>query len=708
MMKKETSPIPIICNSRGWVLVYVLVFCIVIQAIALLSAGIITHNIRSGSVFSSLLSRRHASPDARPALKTTLYGAPEGWDHACFLTEVTERSWESQSSFTWRARLGEQPYQTVEDRSLASWRPYLILLVDDSKGMLASSGYAYDKDRIYLERTSGDITPSRERDDITNILATSEGTFFRGSYGNISRQAVDTYHFGGVMQCWTRAISGLIDLVEDMDLCPIAIATVSKGIIQPFTTDRKALITALEALRPQAEDARLAQACLDLTARFPDKCGTSRHIVIATAGVALKDGNIPSGIQDFDHDHNSLDKAVDEGSHCLDDVAAYAASKDIHVHTVGPDTSFLRSVASKGNGAFMPTKAAFKPPASFICQAPFAYGAVHRFPVNADLAFNPTWLVMDGASCLRLMANTPLHLASSERFMPRGVSPALHAAGQVLFCTTSRDDLLSLDIATGSCLWVVHGPGGRVSVQDGTIVAGPNLDGDIMGLGGVPAIRWVLKGDLFALAPGVAYIARGSSISACSLSDGAVVGGIELGSPVRRLGYDPTQGCVVASSGTDLIYILSKDLKIQSLLNPDLPAPLDIIRTFHLRRELCVVATAQNSVACLKDGKILWKISLGSGTCTSALAMDGKLYLATWSPGECGGMDSGSSTLQVLDLKTGEKVSDRPLFSSLSFGPLVDLDAGVISYASPGMEQVQVDISGLTGMKPCPLGTRLK
>jgi hypothetical protein len=708
MVKKKTSPSPIICTSRGWVLIYVLVFCIIIQGIALVAAGFIAQNLRSGSVFLSLLTGRHAPADAKPALKTALYAAPEGWDHACFLTEVTERVWENQSKFFWRARVGSQPSQAVPELSLSGWRPYIILLVDDSKGMLASSGYAYDEGRTYLERTAGEIVPSRDRDDFTNILTTTEGAYFHGGFGNISKQAVDMYHFGGVTQCWTQAISLLTDLVEDMDMCPMAVATVSKGIVQPFTYDRKALITALGGLRPLNEEAKLSEACLGMTGLFPDACATSRHIIVATTGIAVNDGNIPSPIRDFDNDKNPLDAAVGERSHCLDDVASYARSKGILVHAIGPDSSFLRGVAAKGGGVYLPSKAVFEPPGAFICQMPSLSGTIKRLPVNIDLAFNPGWLTVENASYLRLMANTPPHLASGKSFLPRGVSPALHTSGGKLLCLTSRGDLLSIDMATGACSWMLRGAGGNVRMQGSFIMAGPNIDGDIIALSDGPAVGWAAKGDLFALGRETAYLARGPSISSCKVESGELLTGVELGSPARILEYDPCLDCVVASSGTDLIYILSRDLKILHLLNPDLPSPLDMIRTFTLRKELHVVAVAKNHLTCMTPSKILWKASLESGTCTGAVVMDSKLYLTAFSPGECGGIDSGSSSVIVLDAESGERISHTPLFNAYAFGPLVDLDEGKLEYSSWTMEARSFDIKDLTGIKPSPLGTRLK
>lgn len=708
MENKKISPIPIVSSSRGWALVYVLVFCVVIQGIALLAAGFITHDIRSGSVFQSILAGRHAPPDTRPAVEVTRYGAPEGWDNACFLTEVTGRRWENESAFTWRVKLGSQPAQAQSERSLSSWKPFVILLVDDSAGMLASSGQSYENGAVFFERSGREVAPCADRDDFASVLVETDGTYFRGSFGNSSRQAADLYGFGGVSQCWTQALSRLTSLVEDLDLCPMAVATVSRGVILPFTSDRKALLSALAGIRPRAEEAGLAEACLSMAGQFPAACGTARHIVIATSGVAVKDGDIPSFIKDFDHDGNPLDTAVEERSHCLDDVAAYAASQGVTVHAVGPDTPFLRDVAAKGKGAFMPTKGAFSPPGPFICQPPRLSGNLRRYPVNTELAFNPPWLDMDSSIYLRLMANPPLHLGPSGAFTPRGAAASLHVSGGSLFCTTSRDDLLSIDMGTGDCSWVVHGPGGKVEARDGIIVSGPNIEGDILALSNAPALRWSDKGDLFALAPGTAYVSRGSLLSSRNIQSGAQEAALDLGNAVRLLQYDPSVNCVVAASTTDLIYILSRGLQIEALLNPDLDAPLDMIRTFRLRKALHVVAAAGNEITCMTPGKTLWKASLEGGRCTSALVMDMKLYVTTWSPGECGGIDSGTSLLQVFDVRSGERVSSTALFNALSFGPLIDLDAGVLEYSSPNMDSFTVDIRGLAGMRPLPLGTRLK
>ncbi|MRR14743.1 hypothetical protein EG833_04810, partial [archaeon] len=226
---------------------YALIFCVIIQGIALTTGILITHDIKSGNTFKILLSKRHAGAEtlSRPLSKTTVLNAPEGWDNACFQTEVTEKKWGNEVRYSWRVKLREQPFQVYPDQMLSSWRPHVILLVDDSLGMLNASGYSYDDSRVYLRRSEGEILPEKDRDDLAGDMSSAEGTVFRGLYGNTAHPAQDSYHFGGSMQCWSLAHEYLSGLIDDLDMCPMAIATVSKGVVQSFTTDRKTLLTVL-------------------------------------------------------------------------------------------------------------------------------------------------------------------------------------------------------------------------------------------------------------------------------------------------------------------------------------------------------------------------------------------------------------------------------------------------------------------------------
>ncbi len=697
-------------DKQGWALIYTLIFCIVIQGIALITTSIITHNVKAGTTFKNLLSQRHAGATAqeKPLVKYTVLDAPEGWDHACFSTEIIEKQWANESRYSWRIKLAGQPYRVEKDLQLSSWRPYIIILLDDSEGMLSSCGQAYGPQDLYLKRTGGEIVPSAERDDVLNSLTTPDGTYFRGSYGNAWFQAFNMFHFGGAMQGWTQSISHITGLIDDMDLSPIAVATVSKGIVQPFTSDRNTLIEAVLGIHPQGHEARLSEACYDLINSFPSTCGTSKHIIIATTGVAADDGNIPGWLQDFDHDGNPQDTALESGSHCLDDVAAYAFSKGIRVHTIGPDTEFLKKTATQGGGSYLPSKSTFTLPGGFVCQIPSLYGTAKRFLTNTHLAFRPLWLTTDTMSCLRPMANEPTHLGPCTPSGIKGAATSLYMEGQRLLCSTSRGDLLSIDMATGACSWMVKEVGSRIGVKNGIIVTGPNLAGNITAMNSTPEIRWVEPGELFTLSQGNAYIAEGKTVSSFTLEGGIPLSQFTLDSPACTLEYDSYFGIVIAGSQSGMIYILDQDLKFRHLLTPGMPGDFTSIRSFHQKKDLRIIALTPSRAACMNLSGILWSRSLEEGVCTNALVMDSKLYVTTWTPDACRGMDSGSSSVLILDALNGEKVSQEPLFGAKAFGSLVDLISGTLEHSSWSMDTRQLDITDLAGMKPVSLGSKIR
>lgn len=699
------------CNNQGWALIYTLIFCIIIQGIALITTSLIMHNVKSGNTFKNLLSGRHAAAGTqeKPLVRNFVLDAPQGWDHACFSTEVIEKQWANESMYSWRIKLREQPYTTEKDQLLSSWRPYIILLIDDSEGMLTSCGHSYATEDVYLKRTGGEILPAGERDDVLNTLTTSEGTYFRGGYGNAWFQAFNMYHFGGAMQCWTHAMSHLTGLIDDMDFAPIAVATVSRGIIKPFTNNRKEITEALLSIHAHGHEARLSEACYNLINSFPPECGTSKHIIIATTGIALHDGNIPGWLQDFDHDNNPQDTATGEtGSHCIDDVAAYASSKGIRVHTIGPDTDLLKKTASQGGGEYLPSKNSFALPGGFTCQMPLLYGTAKRFLTNNDLAFKPLWLTTDSMSCLKPMINDPTHLGILPLSRAKGSATSLYMDGQRLLCTTSRGDLHSIDLATGACSWMVREVGNRIGIKNGIIVTGPNIHGNITAMNNKPEVRWVKPGELFALSQGNTYITEGNTITSYTLEGGISQSQFTLESRVCVLEYDPCFGVVIAGSQNGLIYILDQDLQFQHLITPDLSGTLVSIRSFHHRKELRLIAVTQSHAACANLSGILWNTALDGGTCTNALVMDSKLYVTTWTPDACLGMDSGSSSLLVIDAQTGEKVSQEPLFEAKAFGPLIDLASGTLEHTSWQMDSHGNDITKLIGMKPCGLGSKIR
>ncbi len=712
MGKRKACLTPTVSSDRGWILMYALVFCVVIQGIAMITVSLIAQNMKSGVSFQRLLSQRHipAGSEEQPSFRTYALDPPEGWDHGCFLTEVTERIWGRLHTYSWRVRVREQPSTPAQGEApvLSGWMPHIILLIDDSQDMLASCGRSYEEDRLYLEKPGNEIIAVDQRDDVETSISTSEGTCFRGGWGNAWHQADDIYALGGAMQCWTHVILSLKRLIDDLDMCPIAVATVSGGIVLPFTTDRAALFSSLEELRPSYPESRLSEALLNALDAFPDQCGTSKHIILATNGIAVHDGNIPSWLQDYDGDGNPLDRAVDEaGSHCLDDVASYASTRQIHVHVVGPDTPFLQSTAANGGGDFMPDADSFDPPVSLVSLPRCLYGSQKHFLTNTELVFGPAWLDLENTSYMIRMANTPPHLAPAPDIRITGCARSVFTDDGTLLCSTSRDHLLSIDLATGACNWIAQGFGGKVVEQDGTIIIGPDIRGDIAALDSGQGIRWLYPGELFAVSRGNVYIARGPLISSLTLEEGVFTSGYTADSELCAITYDPCQGAVLAASKTGLISILDQDLVLEDLFIADLPGTIAHLRPFRWKRQFHVIAVTESHAACMNSEKALWSVALEAGTCISAVVMDLKLYLSVWESGACKGIDTGSSALVVLDALTGETVSRTPLFEAKAFGPLIDPDAGVLEYASWDMSIHETDITDLPGILPVGLGERM-
>ncbi len=710
MSTEKASHTPIICSDRGWVLMYALVFCVAVQGIALITCSLVAHNMKSSTAFTKMLSRRHipAGIEEEPVFRHIKLHAPEGWDHSCFCTDLTEKAWGDQCRYSWRIRLRGQPDAPKQTPMLSGWRPHVILLVDDGQDMLTACGCPYRDDSLYLVKPDGEIVPAQDRDDVASSLSTPSGTFFRGDYGNLWHQADDTYFLGGTMPCWTFVIESLKEFIDSMDLCPMAVATVSGGIVQSFTTDRALLFSTLEGLRPQAADSALSESLLGLLTAFPDGCSTTNHVIVATDGIAVGDGDIPSWLQDYDHDGDPDDRAIaGEGSHCLDDVAAYARSQGVSIHVMGPDTPFLTGTADKGGGILMPEAGAFDPPASLVTLPHCVYGDARRPLTNIDMHLSPPWVDWEDTRYYKCMVNDLPHLSDVSTLEIKGTALSAFVENGTLLCTTSRENLMSIDTATGACPWMAEGVGGKVIGRGGLIIAGPDIRGDIVVLGDGPQIRWLCPGDLFTASEGSLYSADGAVITAHTLVDGFFEAAYTADSAVCALEYDPCRGVVLAASQTGRITLLGQDLAWLDLLFPNLQGEIRGIRSFHSRHELHVIALAERRAACLRAGDVLWSRSLEAGTITNAVVMDSKLYLSAWEPGECGGIDTGESSLVVLDALTGDTISRAALFGSKAYGPVIDPDAGIIEHISWDMSIHRTDISDLPGLSPCDLGTRI-
>jgi len=374
---------------------------------------------------------------------------------------------------------------------------------------------------------------------------------------------------------------------------------------------------------------------------------------------------------------------------------------------IGPDTTFLRGTAARGGGVFMPTKNAFTPPGVFACQMPVFSSSDLMFPTNTSLSFSPAWLSLAGTSYSSVMANSPIHGADTLPFPARGAATSLFSAGPMLLYATSRDDLLKIHPATGSCVKMLRGAGGRVAALNSKILAGPSMEGEVMIMDESLRILWSAPGDSFTASKGSAYLAEGSFIHSYSLSSGRFQTQISLGAPVTAMVFDPCAGVVIAGTDSGNISIFDQDLQSLGSFAAGIPGTLNMIRSFTLKNTLYIFAATESHVLCSAWTRLQWTTGLDGRSCTGAVVMDSHLFLTTWSPGPCGGIDTGSSTLLVLKALDGSRVSETTLFRARAFGPVIDLESGVMVHGSWGRESVRTDISSLAGVRPLRLGTRV-
>ncbi len=709
-MSKNKCHTLLSCNNSGWVLVYALVFVLVIQAASLFALTIIKHNVKSGNIFHTILKKTHAPEmKARPPqmIRRTL-DAPDGWDHAAFATELVEKTWGSERTFSWRAALRQQPVTIASDPLLSLTKPYLIILLDDSQTMGCSCGKTYDDKQVYLEYPAGEIVPVPYRDDVQTSMYTQGGTYFRGDYGNIYHTATDTHHFGGTLSSWTYVLSYIKGLLEDLAMCEVAIASTSHGIIQPFTRDIRVLYSALESLHPHAATSPLSESLAGLLDDFPDECITGRDIIVATSGISIDDGSLPAWLADFDNDNNPQDCYIEgSGSHCLDDVAAYASSLNIRVHTAGPDTAYLRNVAQKGGGVYMPAKRSMESIPDFVCQMKTATQNVTRFLVNTEGTFDPDWLIDTSPTFYQAGPYDPLHLTLPPSLFVRGIATSQFTSGQTLLCATSRDYLLAIDMAAGNLRWVMQGLGGKITRRGETIVAGPNLHGYIHAVGNAPEIIWRQKGDLFESSMGSTYIARDNTITSLALETGFYLTEASTASDISCLRYDPCSGLLLAGTTAGMIYIFTADLDLVDILVSNAHGSICDMRTFDWRKTLHVLAFTPERAICTTQAELLWSKELDNGTYTNAVVMDKQAYISTWSRDDgCEGTDTGRSYLMIIDALSGKKLSEKILFPGLAFGPLIDLAGKRIEYNSWDMRVHAEDISGLDGISYSSLGSQ--
>lgn len=698
-------------DDPGWVLVTILILMLVIQATALATVSTVRYGLMSAGAFQAILAQTDAAFNDAGTVTRTVLGAPEGWDHAAFLTEVRETTSGSDiqiHSLAWRALLREQSFDFLPEVRLASIRPHLLVVVDDSESFGWASGHPYAEEGVYLKRPSGEVVVADYDLAGADFLERPEGIYFSGRYGNSAMGAPFAEYYGGAMPSSTYYYPLLRQLIAGVELGEIAVATTARGIIQDFTHDRPSLDAACDSLCLGNGPSRLAESLYATLEAFPPECATARHVLLVSDGEALDDGNLPGAVQDFDHDGHPLDTYVEGiGSHCLDDVGAYAAAQGIYVHTMGPDRPYVRQVAAKGAGEYMPGPDDLIDSQAFATLMPLGVPAERLFLTSTHARFSPAWLTPEGAAYYRV-DNGP-HLTPVAPFAIPGV--AVHAAldGETLYCTTSRDCLLSIDLITRHLNWAVQGLAGRLCVRSKVVMAGPDRYGRIVALAPGPAIAWTIPGACMDASQAMLYVGRGHEILGVDIRNGMVMHTYASTEVISALAFDPTRGVLMAGTDQGVLLGLSQDLVRFALLITGTEERIEGLRAFHHRKQPYVVALTAHHLIAAADGAVVWNAAMENGRPLQALVMDRRIYVTAWREDEegCGGIDTGRSLLIVLDALSGAVVSRRDLFTGRAFGPWIDLPNGRLVFSNSAMAVQEEDITTLNGVKSCPLGTHI-
>ncbi|MCE5274847.1 MAG: hypothetical protein LLG43_06905, partial [Deltaproteobacteria bacterium] len=421
------------------------------------------------------------------------------------------------------------------------------------------------------------------------------------------------------------------------------------------------------------------------------------------------DGNLPGWLQDFDCDGNTRDTSIREaGSHCLDDVAAYARSLGIRVHVMGPDVPFLQGVAAKGAGLYMPARDAFVPGLSFVCQPMVTFAARELMSLHRTARFDPPWLQTDTCTPVRTGVLDPLALVAYPTLPVTGLAQHMATCGSSMFLSTTQDQILKIALPTGELSWLIAGIGGAVLARGDRVIAGPDSRGMITCISQQPSIIWTRKADLAAASGSTAYITMGSSIAAHRLDTGAFITEFDTGHTITTLQYDAYTGVLLAGTQDGLICFLSQGLEQQGIVVTGISDPIREIRPFTWRKKLHLLVVSRSSIACCTDQGPVWSVSLDEGVPVGCTVMDAKAYVNAWQEGApCTGIDTGTSVLISLDALTGERSGVKTLCAGKAFGPTIDLSGKRMVFISWSSQALEEDISGMTGITWRPAGRRI-
>jgi len=711
MTPSRKCTFPADSGEKGFILALALMVLVVTLAITLGAASLALFHLKSGGAFIAVLKGTFLNVDGAdgPARKVTILGAPEGWDLIHYSTELTETRTENVCMYSIRAVPRQPCMPLVRMDTAPSSRPGVVVVVDESTFMRESSGLDYEEHALYLKKASGAATRISACSEISGALAAPEGTYFRGDFGNSYERAPSGHSHTGAMSCWTLALSALTRLLDEVDQCRVALTSVSGGCTVPFSAGMGAVLGALDALSPDSASAPLAEALYRASGMFSDGCLSPRHILLVTAGVSASDGNLPSWLRDYDKDGDPRDVPVEgEGSHCLDDVAAYAKDHGISVHVIGPDTPFLREVASRGGGSFMPRAARIAPEGTTATVPPVTYQGQGITLTNTNSRLNPTWLASDTGLHARGSVEDPSGQVTCADITVTGSALSCACAGQNLWCTTSRGRLVLLDLARHELSWLFQGVSGEVHLGGGLVLAGPDADTMVSAVRPGRGAAWRRSASCFDSNESLAFIALGTSITACTIGEGTPVSHTDTGRRVTVIRCETVSGRVMAGTSDGLVLVYDQGLETPTALSTDTGEEILDIRPFTLRRKDCALVVSRDGVHLFSGVERTWSAPHAPGLVLAATVVDSKAYVLTWQPDEpCLGADSGESLLTVMDVRTGGVLERRVLCRGEAFGPCLDPVSGVLRFVSFDALTTEYDISSLPFVRPTIAGRKI-
>jgi outer membrane protein assembly factor BamB len=709
MKQPKKSAITIISENDGWVLVYTLVFLLLIFSISISAYTVTRFRMVSGRGFEHILKNTEVDNNDCTISHSKLPVA-EKWDHMIFQTDLIEKKCLSgKNELYWRSEIPNNNCYIKNDIKLSCNRPNILFLVQDSESLRQASGKDYDEKSVYFKNTKGETYVSDTILGEEDYITTPEGIYFKGSYGNshMKAPASDISGCSGAMPSSTLYMQVIREIAGSVSIAETALASISKGMIIPFGSQRDNLLKMLTKLDFNEEKAGLAKSLYELVDKVPDECATMKHIVFLTDGVAKDDGNIPSWLKDYDRDLNSNDTHIaGTGSHCLDDVSSYAASKGISVHALGPETGFLKSVVMKGKGKYMPGSDDLLLETPFTSTMPVIRGDKTMFIENKFGRFSPSWINSMGAKYYK--TNTSGALIQCQSFNYPGPAESAYSEGDNLYISTSGDSISLIDIASGNLKWSIKGPGGRIRGVKGHIVAGPSSDGRISCFRNAPEFAWESDADIFDVSNTMAFLVKDNVIKALELTSGNEVSSISLSEKVTSLNLDPAEGLIYAGTSDGKIFVLNRELILNTTIVTGISDEILEIHAYTFRKGIFLCGYTKDYVFCTDMQRLVWSQRMESPQIIQMLIMDAKVYIVHFSESSpCGGIDTGRSYLSVYDAKTGEGISEKVICSGRLFGPYIDTKNKRLIFSSYDMKVYEYDYSGLYGADRCYLGTRL-